>query len=174
MGHCWWKYEFTHWGRMTHICVCKLTIIGSDNDLSPLRCQAIIWTGAGKLIIRTLETDVSEVLSEIHTFWLINVLEMSSAKWRKFCLGIHVLTTPIHRAHLRSNESHARRFNKCDLLYVTIRFWNPWKFETIGCIDGITIDVELAQLNNTMLGLLPHQSDSAVVLFTIIFCQWNR
>ena len=30
-----------------HICVSKLTIIGSDNGLSPGRHQAIIWTNAG-------------------------------------------------------------------------------------------------------------------------------
>ena len=27
--------NLTHWGRVTHICVCKLTIIGSDNGLLP-------------------------------------------------------------------------------------------------------------------------------------------
>ena len=32
----------THWGRVTHICVGELPIIGSDNDLSPERRQAII------------------------------------------------------------------------------------------------------------------------------------
>ena len=32
----------THWGRVTHIWVSKLTIIGSDNGLSPDRRQAII------------------------------------------------------------------------------------------------------------------------------------
>ena len=32
----------TYWGRMTHICVSKLTIIGSDNGLSPGWHQAII------------------------------------------------------------------------------------------------------------------------------------
>ena len=32
----------THWGRMTHICVSKLSILGSDNGLSPGRRQAII------------------------------------------------------------------------------------------------------------------------------------
>ena len=32
----------THWGRVTHICVNKITIIGSDNGLSPERLQAII------------------------------------------------------------------------------------------------------------------------------------
>ena len=36
--------ELTHWGRVTHICVSKLNIIGSDNGLSPGRRQAIIWT----------------------------------------------------------------------------------------------------------------------------------
>ena len=40
---------------MTHICVSKLTIIGSDNGLSPGRHQAIIWTNAGIMLIGTLE-----------------------------------------------------------------------------------------------------------------------
>ena len=31
---------------MTHICVSKLNIIGSDNGLSPGLRQAIIWTNA--------------------------------------------------------------------------------------------------------------------------------
>ena len=51
-----------HWGRMTHICVSKLTIIASDNGLSPDRRQAIIWTSAGILLIRTLGTNFSEIL----------------------------------------------------------------------------------------------------------------
>ena len=34
----------THWGRVTHICVSKLTIIGSDHDLSPGRRHAITRT----------------------------------------------------------------------------------------------------------------------------------
>ena len=49
----------THWGRVTHICVSKLTIIGSDNGLSPGRRQAIIWTNAGILLTRTLGTKTS-------------------------------------------------------------------------------------------------------------------
>ena len=28
--------ELTHWGRVTYICIIKLTIIGSDNGLSPI------------------------------------------------------------------------------------------------------------------------------------------
>ena len=37
----------THWGRVTQICVSKLTIIVSDNGLSPGRRQANIWTNDG-------------------------------------------------------------------------------------------------------------------------------
>ena len=58
----------THWGRVTHKCVSKLTIIGSDNDLSPGRRQAIIWTNAGILLIGPLGTNFSEILIEIYTF----------------------------------------------------------------------------------------------------------
>ena len=45
--------QLTHCGRMTHICVGKTTIIGSDNGLWPGRRQAIIWTNAGILLIGT-------------------------------------------------------------------------------------------------------------------------
>ena len=44
---CW----LTHWGRVKHICVSRLTITGSDNGLSPGRRQAIMWTNAGILLI---------------------------------------------------------------------------------------------------------------------------
>ena len=77
----WWKALFrhkamfvsaisdtlTHWDRVTHICVSKLTIIGSDNGLSPGRRQAIIWTNAGIWLIRTLgKTSVKSKAKFIH------------------------------------------------------------------------------------------------------------
>ena len=51
----------THWSRVTQICVDNITIIGSDNGLSPGRRQAIIWTNAGILLIRPLGTNFSEI-----------------------------------------------------------------------------------------------------------------
>ena len=57
-----------HWGRVTHICVSKLTIICSDNGLSPGRRQAIIWTNDGILLNPILGTNFSEILRAIHTF----------------------------------------------------------------------------------------------------------
>ena len=63
-----WCTLLTHWGRVMHICVGKLTIIGSDNGLSHGRRQAIIWTNAGILLIWSSGTNFSEILTEIHTF----------------------------------------------------------------------------------------------------------
>ena len=83
----------THWGRLTHICISKLTIIGSDNDLSSGRRQVIILTNAGLLSIGTFRTNFSEILSEICAFSLNKLhLKMSSAKWRPLCFGLNVLT----------------------------------------------------------------------------------
>ena len=82
----------THWGRVTHICIGNLTIIGSDNGLSPGRHQAIIWINAGILSIRTLGTKFSEILIYIHTFSFKKMhLKMSSGKCQPFCLGLNVL-----------------------------------------------------------------------------------
>ena len=84
--------EKIHWGRVTHICVSKLTVIGSDNGLSPGRCQAIIWTNDGILLIQTLGTNFSEILGEIHSFLFSKMhLKMSSAKWRLYGLGLNEL-----------------------------------------------------------------------------------
>ena len=82
----------THWGRVTHLCVSKLTIIGSDNGLSPNRRQAIIWTNAGLLLIGPLGTNFSEIFIEILIFSFKKMrLKVSSAKRRPFCLGLNVL-----------------------------------------------------------------------------------
>ena len=82
----------THWGRVTHICVCKLTIISSDNGLLPGRRPAIIWTNARILLVGPLETNFSEILIEIHIFLFKKAhLKWSSVKWRPFCLGVDVL-----------------------------------------------------------------------------------
>ena len=62
--------KLTHWGRVTHICVSNLIIIGSDNGLLPDCYQAIIWTSAGLLLIGSLGTNFSEILIKILAFSL--------------------------------------------------------------------------------------------------------
>ena len=126
--------HLTHWGRVTHICVSKLTIIGSDNGLSPGRRQAIICTNAGILFIRPLGTNFNEMLIEILTFSFMKMrLKVSSAKWRPFCLGLNVLTlhhesppagitvgivTPI--GHLLVRASHAQI---CFIILWKYKYW---------------------------------------------------
>ena len=92
MAHVSGYIRLTHWGRVTYICVNELTIIGSDNALSPNRRQAIIWTNAGILLIGPLGTNFSEILIEILTFSFKKMrFKVSSAKRRPFCLGLSVL-----------------------------------------------------------------------------------
>ena len=51
--------DLTHWCRVTHIYVRKLTIIASDNGLAPGRRQAIIWSNAVILSFRTTDVESS-------------------------------------------------------------------------------------------------------------------
>ena len=82
----------THWGRVTHICVGNLTIIGSDDGLSPGRRQAIIWTNARILLIGPWGANFNEIVIGIQTFSLKKMfLKMSSGKWRPLSLGLNVL-----------------------------------------------------------------------------------
>ena len=86
-------FTLTHWGRVTHICIGKLTIIGSDIGLSPERRRAIIWTNAGILLIGPFGTNFSEMLIGIQTFSLKKLhFKTLSDKWLPFCLGLNVLS----------------------------------------------------------------------------------
>ena len=94
--------HLTHWGRVTHICVSDLTIIGSDNGLSPGRRQAIIWTNAELLLNGSLGTNFHEILIEILENVFENVVcEMASILSRPQCVKSNVpgyISTP--RPHL--------------------------------------------------------------------------
>ena len=70
----------TYWGRVTHICVSKLTTICSDNDLSPGRRQAIIWTSFKILLIGPTATNFSEILIKILTLTFKKCIWMCSMR----------------------------------------------------------------------------------------------
>ena len=75
------KICLSYFIQVMHICVSKLTIIGSDNGLPPGWRQAIIWTNAGILVIGPLGTNFSEILIEIYTFSFKKLhLKISSRK----------------------------------------------------------------------------------------------
>ena len=75
-----------------HICVGKVTIIGSDNGLSAGRHQAIIWTNAGILLLGPRRTNFSEILIEINMFsfqgnaFVTVVYEMAAILSRPRCV----------------------------------------------------------------------------------------
>ena len=81
----------THWGRVTHICVSNLTIIGLDNGLSPARRQAIIltnynnfyWTPRNKL--QWIFNPNCNILIQENAFESV-VWEMASILSRPRCL----------------------------------------------------------------------------------------
>ena len=84
-----------------HICISKLTIIGSDNGMSPGRLQTIILTNARILLIRSIQTNCSEILSKIHAFSFKEMhLKMLSVKWQPFCLRLNVLTQGDQKIHI--------------------------------------------------------------------------
>ena len=94
-----------------HICASNLTMIDSDNGLSPDRRQAFIWTNAGILLIGPLGTNLSEILVRIQTFSFKKMhLKMSSAKWRPFCLGLNVLSL---------TDAHMPQWTGTSLVHVT-------------------------------------------------------
>ena len=78
---------------MTHLCVSKITIIGSDNGLSPGR-KAIIWTNAGTLLISNLRSKVKWNLKKKKSYIFIQenafenvVREMAANLYRPQCIN---------------------------------------------------------------------------------------
>ena len=76
---------------MTHACVSKQIIIGSDNGLSPGRRQAIIWTNDGILLTWLLGTQTSVKIESKFTHFIQEnafenvVWEMSATMSRPQC-----------------------------------------------------------------------------------------
>ena len=67
-------------------------ISGSDNGLSPVRCQAIIWTNGGLLLIGTLATNFNVIWIKLQQFsHKKSNLKISSAEWPPFYLYLKML-----------------------------------------------------------------------------------
>ena len=82
-----------HWGQGRHIYISKLTIIGSDNGLLYVLCQAIISNNVMILLFEPLWTSISEIFIKIHTFSFQKMCyKMSPGKWQPFCLSLNTST----------------------------------------------------------------------------------
>ena len=101
-------YTITHGGWVMHICISDLTIISSDNGLSPGRLYATIWTNTGILLIEPLGMNFSEMLIIIQasSFKKMN-LKMPSTKWHLFCLSLNVLIVYYLQHHSCRGENRS-------------------------------------------------------------------
>ena len=80
-------YFFPFFSICTCVSVYQVSIV-SDNGLSPILRQAIIWTNALLLSIGLLGTNLSEILIKRQKFSFTQMhLKILSAKWRPFCPG---------------------------------------------------------------------------------------
>ena len=113
-------YGSTHWGRVTHICVSKLNIIGSDNGLAPGRHQAIIWTNAGILLIGPFGISFSEIENYTFSFKKMHL------KCRQEIGGHFVL------ASMRGALPPGRHQN------ITRRLWHVWYYISVDNDDLIS------------------------------------
>ena len=118
-------YVLTHRCRVTHICVRNLTIIGSDNGLSPGQRQAIIWINAGILLIEPFWNNLQWNINHNSNIFiqenaLENVIcEMASMLSRPQCVKTHAEWR--HRRH----SSFSDRPFKVNFPWVLCCITNP-------------------------------------------------
>ena len=96
------RWILTHWGRVTHVCVGNLTIIGSDNGLSPggrshnlNQCWNIVnWTPRNNLlwnVNRNSYIFIHENQFENVVWKMAAILSLPQCVKRKSVLGIKFL-----------------------------------------------------------------------------------
>ena len=108
-----------------YICIGKLIITGSDNGLSSGRCQTIIWTNAGILLIGPLGRNCSEILHD------------DIIKWKHFP-HYWPFVRRIHRSPVNSlHKGQWRGTLMFSLICAWINSWVNklwgWWFETPSC-----------------------------------------
>ena len=114
----------THWGQVTHICVSKLTIIGSDNCLSPGWRQAIIWINDGILINGPLGTNFCEIYIITFSFKKIR-LKVSSVKRRPIYLSLNMLNRNLQPVNILS-RADINLDQRWDAINTSWK-WHIWK-----------------------------------------------
>ena len=171
----------THWGRVKHICVSKLIIIGSDNGLSTGRRQAIIWTSAGVLLIGPLGRNFTEIEIYSFSFWrnwsglYINQLTIIiyPVYWWWACNGFALYhDKKSHGLCLGNNSSHPGQnhwhftddISKC--IVVIEKFCIFIKKKSLKFVSKSPIDNNLAMVQIMALRQMGDKTLSMLTLFT--------
>ena len=100
------------------------------DSIWPGRRQAIIWTSAGILLIRTLGTNFSEILTEIHIFsfkkmhWKMSFAEMaailSSGRW------VNQVSVPCLPGHWSKSQLYLQKSKYFTVSGHYQRYWWPY------------------------------------------------
>ena len=141
----------------------------SDKGLSPARCQAIIYTNAEVLSIGPIGTNFNEILIEIQSLsFKKRYLNMSSGKWRPFCLGLSVLINNAPLAKSMWLKLHAKLFA---ILYITTTWlfiftlrYNVWP-QRIYCNWNLTLQRPHKYYHKSIHGWLSEQTINMLVRF---------
>ena len=154
---------------MTHICVSKITTIGSDNGLSPDWHQAIFWTNAGLLSIGPLRTYFNENLIKIQQFSMKKMhMKMSSAKWRPSCLGLNVLIST-HYSILETCGRSICLSGKDTTLFRQNHYSRP----PVGVqLYSMQTSVAIVNLSGGICFLCG--STNTIQLWSMVFTHWGR
>ena len=102
-----WSNLLTHWGRVTHLCVSDLTIIGSDHGLSPSRSQSIIRTNAN-IVNRALGSKL-----QWHFNRNSNIFIHENAFESVVCEKASILSRPQCVTKIRANPQTAQQNPNC-------------------------------------------------------------
>ena len=123
--------HLTPWGRVTHICVGKLTIIGSDNGLSPGWRLAIICTKYCNIVNLTLRNKLQwnfnrnwNIFIQENVFENI-VCEMASIMCRPQC--VNILTPSLQESDLPKVVWHL--LSSPSPLAPICQTWSVWSIE---------------------------------------------
>ena len=143
MVHCRMMYHLTQWDRVAHICAGELTIIVSDNGLSPGRRQTIIWTNAGILLMGPYGTNFSKILIEILIFSFTKMsLKGLSATKRPFCIGLNVLKLGLvfsSKSYTYLNDQYnPLKFRECYVIWLAaLCVTSETYFDNLDCWLGL-------------------------------------
>ena len=144
--------QLTHYGRVTHVCVSKPTIIASDNGLSPGWCQAVIWTSDGILLIGPLGTNFSEISIEIITFSFKKMhLQVSSSKC---CLSLNVLNCTLQFMAIKATRHDCSHIILLGSPHCQVHCWmGLWNIECSLCIlNNLDIFCKINLVYNSHFG----------------------
>ena len=157
----------THSGRVTHICVNRLTIIGSNHGLSPGRRQAIILINAGRLLIWPLGTNFTEILIEIHIFSFKKMhLKMSSGKWRPF------VSASMRWTNIHDDVTTWIRF-QYHMKGIHLSTWIPLIYDNFGVFFVVSL-TKMFNKKSSCGDLRRHDAHATEVLCCRNWCIWIK